>query len=124
MDVRTKRVYEPATHDDGVRVLVDRVWPRGIRKEDAHVVEWLKDVAPSTALRQWFNHDPERWDAFRERYAEELESHPEDLAALRALAHGKRLTLVYSARDTEHNQAVVLQQLLTGRRGAARKRLH
>ncbi|TWI09456.1 DUF488 domain-containing protein [Aerolutibacter ruishenii] len=124
MDVRTKRVYEPAAHDDGVRVLVDRVWPRGIRKEDAHVVEWLKDVAPSTALRQWFNHDPERWDAFRERYAEELESHPEDLAALRALAHGKRLTLVYSARDTEHNQAVVLQQLLTGRRGAARKRLH
>lgn len=124
MDIRTKRVYEPATRADGVRVLVDRVWPRGIRKEDAQVVEWLKDVAPSTTLRKWFNHDPERWDAFRERYAEELETHPQDLATLRALAHGKRLTLVYSARDTEHNQAVVLQQLLTGKRGGARKRLH
>lgn len=116
MDVRTKRVYEPATRDDGVRVLVDRVWPRGIRKEDAHVVEWRKEVAPSTALRQWFNHDPARWEAFRERYAAELESHAEDLAALRALARGKRLTLVYSARDTAHNQAVVLQQLLMGKR--------
>jgi uncharacterized protein YeaO (DUF488 family) len=124
MDVRTKRVYEPATRDDGVRVLVDRVWPRGIRKEDAHLVEWRKEVAPSTALRQWFNHDPARWEAFRERYAAELETHPEDLAALRALARGKRLTLVYSARDTEHNQAVVLQQLLTGKRIAAAKRPH
>lgn len=116
MDVRTKRVYEPASRDDGVRVLVDRVWPRGIRKEDAHLAAWRKEVAPSTELRQWFNHDPDRWEDFRERYAAELEGHPEDLVALRTLARGRRLTLVYSARDTAHNQAVVLQQLLTGKR--------
>ena len=106
---RIKRVYEPAAEADGTRVLVDRVWPRGITKEKAALSEWLKDVAPSTELRQWFGHDPARFEAFRERYRAELEGNAalDDLRRLKGT-----VTLVYGAHDETHNQAVVLKELL------------
>jgi uncharacterized protein YeaO (DUF488 family) len=107
-----KRAYEPAGREDGVRVLVDRVWPRGLTKSKAAIDDWMKDVAPSTALRQWFGHDPRRWAEFRRRYRAELSAHPELLRELRALARKGPLTLVYSARDEQHNQAVVLRERL------------
>lgn len=113
--IKLKRAYEPPAREDGRRILVDRVWPRGIRKEAAAVDQWLKDVAPSTALRKWFGHDPERWAEFRRRYRAELEKHPEALAELRRLAQDGTLTLVYGARDPLHNQAVVLRELLLER---------
>ncbi len=112
--IKIKRVYEPPDPSDGRRVLVDRVWPRGVTKEKAHVDEWLKEIGPSTELRKWFGHDPSRWDEFRTRYRAELTQKPE-LLKLREEARGGTLTLVYSARDTEHNQAVVLQELLEER---------
>ncbi len=110
--VSIQRAYEDPRPGDGYRVLVDRVWPRGRRKEDLALDEWAKDLAPSTALRKWFGHEPERWDAFRERYREEL-AQPEARERLHALvrAGGHRpLTLVYSAKDEQHNQAVVLRE--------------
>ena len=110
--MRVKRVYEPASPDDGMRVLVDRIWPRGISKSKARIDAWMKDVAPSTVLRKWFGHDPERWAEFRRRYRVELAEQPERLRELRALAREGPLTLVYSARDEEHNQAVVLRDRL------------
>lgn len=110
--IRIKRVYEPASSDDGFRVLVDRVWPRGITKQRAAVDLWLKDVAPSTDLRTWFGHEPARWDEFRRRYGAELGNAEHLLDELRARAAKAPLTLVYSARDTMHNQAVVLKQVL------------
>jgi uncharacterized protein YeaO (DUF488 family) len=110
--LRVKRVYDPPTDDDGVRVLVDRVWPRGLSKEKAQIDHWLKDVAPSTALRQWFGHDPARWTEFRRRYRAELEQNLAPLEALRSLIRGKPATLVYGARDEQHNQAVVLAEIL------------
>jgi uncharacterized protein YeaO (DUF488 family) len=110
--VRVKRVYEPAARDDGVRVLVDRVWPRGISKSKARIDTWMKDVAPSTALRKWFGHDPERWIEFRRRYRAELAEHPERVRELRGFARRGTLTLVYSARDERHNQAIVLRERL------------
>jgi uncharacterized protein YeaO (DUF488 family) len=113
--IKLKRAYEAPARDDGRRVLVDRVWPRGIRKEAAAVDLWLKDVAPSMELRKWFGHDPERWAEFRRRYRAELAKHPEALAELRRLARGGTLTLVYGARDPLHNQAVVLRELLLER---------
>ena len=113
--VRLKRAYEPPDPDDGTRVLVDRLWPRGVRKADAAVDLWLKDLAPSTALRKWFGHDPARWQAFRERYAEELRQRPEALSQIRELARKGPVTLVYSAHDEAHNDAVVLRELVLGR---------
>ena len=107
---RIKRVYEPPAASDGTRVLVDRVWPRGVSKQRAAVDHWLKGVAPSTELRRWFGHDPTRWDEFRRRYAAELDLDPPDLARLRALPGP--VTLVYSARDEAHNQAVALRDYL------------
>ncbi len=107
-----KRAYEPASRADGVRVLVDRVWPRGLTKSKVAIDQWMKDVAPSTALRQWFGHDPERWTEFRRRYRAELARHPALLKELRAIARKGPLTLVYSARDEAHNQAVVLRERL------------
>jgi uncharacterized protein YeaO (DUF488 family) len=112
--VRRKRVYERPSPEDGVRVLVDRIWPRGVSKEKAAVDHWLKDVAPSTALRRWFGHDPERWAEFRRRYRAELARQPELIAELRRLARAGTVTLVFSARDVDHNQAAVLQELLSG----------
>jgi len=110
--VRVKRVYGAVAAKDGVRVLVDRVWPRGLSKEKAQIAHWLKEVAPSTALRQWFGHDPARWTEFRRRYRAELEQNPAPLEALRALVRGRPATLLYGARDEQHNQAVVLAEIL------------
>ncbi len=110
--IRTRRVYDDPAPDDGVRVLVDRIWPRGMSRERAAISLWLKDIAPSTALRQWFGHDRARWDGFRQRYFKELDAMPEVVAQLRAAARGDTLTLVYSARDTECNQAVALSEYL------------
>ena len=114
-NVRLKRAYEPSGPDDGMRILVDRLWPRGVRKADAAIDLWLKELAPSTALRKWFGHDPARWQSFRERYAEELRQCPEALAQLRELARKGPVTLVYSAHDEAHNDAVVLRELVLGR---------
>jgi uncharacterized protein YeaO (DUF488 family) len=110
--IRLKRVYEPAAAEDGLRVLVDRLWPRGLAKEKAAVDHWLKEAAPSTALRQWFGHDPARWPEFRERYRAELRENPTALAALRRLCRGQTVTLLYAASDPEHNNAVVLKTQL------------
>ncbi|WP_141454899.1 DUF488 domain-containing protein [Pseudoxanthomonas sp. z9] len=116
MDLRIKRAYEPAARTDGRRILVDRLWPRGVSKEKLDA-EWMKAVAPSAELRIWYGHEPSRWDGFRERYFAELDAQPEALVPLReALKHG-RVTLVYGARDPEHNQAVALAEYLKKHRG-------
>ncbi|HEY9521495.1 MAG TPA: DUF488 domain-containing protein [Methyloceanibacter sp.] len=114
-NIRLKRAYEPPAANDGVRILVDRLWPRGVRKANAAINQWMKDIAPSTALRKWFGHDPARWEEFRRRYVEELGEHPEQLTRLRTLAREGRITLVYSAHDEQHNDAVVLRGVLLGR---------
>ena len=111
MDIPLKRVYEVSTKADGVRILVDRLWPRGIAKNRIDL--WLKDVAPSTELRQWFGHDPGKWTEFRKRYRAELKGSPA-LDELRALSLKSRITLVYAARNQIHNEAVVLKQILDG----------
>lgn len=111
-NVRLKRAYEPAAADDGERILVDRLWPRGIRKEDAAIDRWEKALAPSTELRKWFGHDPARWGEFQARYKAELGEHREEVSALRELAARKLVTLVYGARDEQHNDAVVLRDVL------------
>lgn len=113
--VRLKRAYEPAAAGDGARVLVDRLWPRGVRKEDAALHSWAKDLAPSDVLRRWFGHDPSRWDEFRRRYRSELAEKRDAVAVLRSLARQGTLTLVYGARDTEHNEAIVLRDVILGR---------
>lgn len=110
--LRIKRAYVSPTPDDGTRVLIDRLWPRGIKKEDLAIDQWNKELAPSTALRQWFAHDPALWDEFERRYAAELEPHAEPLDALRALARKGTVTLVYGAHDEAHNNAVALRALL------------
>ena len=110
-----KRVYEPRASGDGQRVLVDRIWPRGIRKEELQDVVWLKEIAPSTDLRGWFGHKPERWAEFCKRYRSELDKSPEAVAKLFSLAKKSHVTLLYSARDSEHNQAVALRDYLQSR---------
>jgi uncharacterized protein YeaO (DUF488 family) len=115
MEVRLKRAYEPPTASDGYRVLVDRLWPRGVRREEARLDEWARELAPSAELRRWFGHDPERFEEFRRRYTDELAGQEEKLRELRRRARAGALTLVYSARDVEHNDAVVLAEIL--RRG-------
>jgi uncharacterized protein YeaO (DUF488 family) len=110
--IRLKRVYEPASPEDGMRILVDRLWPRGLRKEDAAVDRWLKEIAPSTALRQWFGHDPVHWPEFRRRYTAELRQHAATLDEIRELAKQETITLVFGARDEQHNDAVVLRKVL------------
>jgi len=111
-DVRIKRAYEPPSRRDGTRVLVDRLWPRGVKKADAGISQWMKEIAPSNELRKWFGHDPERWEEFRRRYRAELTKKRELLGELRSLAKEGPLTLVYSAHDEAHNQAVVLREAL------------
>jgi uncharacterized protein YeaO (DUF488 family) len=118
MDVRTKRAYDPALPSDGYRVLVDRLWPRGISKQRAKLDEWQKELSPSTELREWFGHEPSRFPEFRRRYIDELRDQRPRLAELRRRAKAGTLTLVYSAHDTEHNDAVVLVDAL--RRGLPR----
>ena len=116
--VKLKRAYEEPATSDGKRVLIDRLWPRGVRKEEAALDLWLKELGPSTELRKWFGHDAARWDEFQQRYAEELAQKTELLDQLRGFAHEGVLTLVYSARDEQHNDAVVLKKLLIGSAGA------
>ena len=110
--VRLKRVYEPVADDDGTRVLVERLWPRGVRKADAAVERWEREIAPSAGLRKWYGHETARWPEFRARYVAELREHGPELEALRELARGGRLTLVFAARDAEHSSAAVLREVL------------
>jgi uncharacterized protein YeaO (DUF488 family) len=110
--VRVKRVYAPAEPADGQRVLVDRLWPRGLRKADAAIDRWLKEAAPSDALRRWFGHDAGRWPEFSRRYAEELQAHPGALDELRELAQSGPVTLLFAARNEAHNNAVALRRIL------------
>ena len=119
--VQLKRAYDPPSPRDGTRILVDRLWPRGVKKAKARIDLWLNDAAPSTALRQWFGHDPARWNEFRRRYRAELKHQPEAMAQLRTLARQGRITIVFGARDERRNQAFVLRSLLAGR-GAKRAR--
>mgnify|MGYP000998473878 CR=1 FL=1 len=111
--IRIKRVYEPASDDDGFRVLVDRLWPRGIAKADSPWDQWTKDLAPSAELRKWFNHDAARWNDFSQKYRQELKSQTPALQALLDEAGHRPITLLYAARDTQHNQAIILQDVLT-----------
>lgn len=113
MTIRLKRIYDAKADDDGQRILVDRLWPRGIKKEDAQIDLWLRDIAPSPTLRQWFGHDPERWTEFRKRYREELGQNESALAELRARSKHQVVTLLFAAKDMEHNHAIVLRDLLT-----------
>jgi uncharacterized protein YeaO (DUF488 family) len=115
LDIRLKRAYEPPAVTDGTRVLVDRLWPRGLTKKEAAIDRWLREIAPSTELRRWFGHDPGRWHEFQRRYAVELEHHGELMDELVRLARQGTLTLIFGARDEEHNDAVVLRELLLGR---------
>ena len=123
--IQTKRAYEPASKTDGARFLVERLWPRGIKKEALTLDDWLKEVAPSTGLRRWFRHDPAKWQEFRKRYSRELEDNPEPWERLLSRARRGRVTLVYSSHDEEHNNAVALKEFLerkmksTSRRQAA-----
>ena len=116
--IKVKRVYAPPSGEDGVRVLVDRLWPRGVSRSEAQLDEWEKDLAPSGELRQWFGHEPGRFPEFRRRYVDELRSNADRLTALRRRAGSGTVTLVYSAHDSEHNDAVVLAEVL--RRGLAK----
>lgn len=115
MDVRVKRVYEPAERSDGYRILIDRLWPRGISHERARLDAWERDLAPSAALRTWFGHQPDLFDEFRRRYISELREHRSLLSQLRQRARHGTLTLLYAARDTDHNDAIVLADVI--RRG-------
>jgi uncharacterized protein YeaO (DUF488 family) len=114
-NVKLKRAYEPASETDGTRVLVDRLWPRGVSKADAALDQWMKEIAPSTGLRKWFGHDPDRWEEFCRRYSEELHQNAELLSQLRSLARQRPVTLVYSAHDEVHNDAIVLRDVILGR---------
>jgi uncharacterized protein YeaO (DUF488 family) len=110
--IRLKRAYEAASADDGLRILVERLWPRGVSKQKARIDLWLKDLAPSTELRQWYGHDPARWPQFRKRYQAELKAKGDVLALLGYAAEGRTVTFVYAAADEERNSAVVLKELL------------
>jgi uncharacterized protein YeaO (DUF488 family) len=114
--VKLKRVYDPVSRADGKRFLVERLWPRGLSKERLHLTSWLKEVGPSTELRQWFHHDPLRWSQFRKRYFRELDSHPESWRPILAAARRGVVTLVYSSHDEEHNNAVALKEYLQAKR--------
>lgn len=120
MAIKLKRAYEPAAADDGTRYLVERLWPRGVKKETLKVKAWLKEVAPSDGLRRWFRHDPEKWEEFRRRYADELDSYREAWEPILAASRRGAVTLVYSARDTEHNNAVALKEYLEAHSGKKR----
>lgn len=112
--LKTKRAYDPVETDDGQRILIDRLWPRGVSKSRAHLDEWLKELAPSTELRKWFGHDPEKWEEFKNKYTEELSS-PGKVKLIKDLAWRAsvgNITLIYSAKDTEHNDVRVLEQLI------------
>ena len=111
-NIKIKRVYNDPEDSDGYRILIDRIWPRGLSKEDAKLDNWNKDLAPSTKLRKWFDHDPDKFEIFSEKYKKELENSNEDLKKLIEKAQDNTVTLLYGAKDTEHNQAVVLKQVI------------
>ena len=113
MTVKIKRIYELPDVEDGTRILVDRLWPRGVKKEDARIDLWLKDIGPSSDLRKWFGHDPERWPHFRAKYLQELGFKNEDLSVIVRAATEGPVTLIYAARDESHNQAVILQEIVS-----------
>ena len=113
--VKLKRAYDAPLVDDGTRILVDRLWPRGVSKAEAAIQQWMKEIAPSTELRKWFGHEPAKWDEFRRRYGEELRRNEKLLAQLRSVARKGTVTLVYSAHDEAHNDAIVLRAVLLGR---------
>lgn len=113
-NIALKRAYDPPDEADGVRVLVDRLWPRGLTKTSAAIDQWAKDVTPSTELRKWFHHDPDHWDEFRRRYLAELKDKGSELDELRKLAQAGPITLIYAARDTPHLHATVLRDVLLG----------
>lgn len=120
--IKLKRAYDRPTAGDGTRVLIDRLWPRGVTKADAAIDYWFKELAPSTALRKWFGHDPARWQEFRRRYTAEVHEHPEMVNQLRSMARQGTITLVFSAHDELHNDAVVLRDLLLGRQAVPKSR--
>ena len=117
MIIRLKRVYEEPSESDGTRILVDRLWPRGLAKERAKVDVWLKEIAPSTELRKWFNHEPVKWPEFKKRYQAEISNNTEELAALERHLANEKVTIVYGAKDEEHNDAVVIKQYLDKKAG-------
>ena len=110
--IKLKRIYDKPAADDGMRILVDRLWPRGVPKVAAHIDRWMKDVAPSPALRTWYGHDPERWNEFRKRYFEELKGEPDAVAELRDLVDAEPVTFVYAAKDPEHTHALALKDFI------------
>ena len=123
MDIQIRRAYDPPGRGDGYRVLVDRVWPRGVSKDDLDLDEWRKEIAPSTRLRKWFGHDPERWREFQKRYFVELEGKQDSVRELVKRARQGRVTLVYGARDRDHNQAVALSAYLRARAAGRQPRV-
>ncbi len=111
--LKLKRIYDSYHKEDGYRILVDRLWPRGVSKEDAHIDLWMKDIAPSDELRKWFHHEEAKWDEFKKRYSKELQNNSQHIKELKDLVKRHRvITLLYGAKDTEHNQAVVLKEFL------------
>ncbi len=115
MSIQVKRVYEPASARDGARILVDRLWPRGISKDKLKLDSWMKDIAPSNELRKWFHEGGHTWGDFRKRYFKELSEHPEQVAELRKKARGHTVTLLYGSRDEQHNNAAALKEYLQGK---------
>lgn len=116
LKITTKRAYEPPARDDGVRILVDRLWPRGVSKDSARIDLWLKEVAPTATLRKWFGHDRSKWSEFRSRYFRGLDQNPQAVDRLLELVHKGRVTLVFGAKDEKHNNAVALKEYLESRR--------
>ncbi len=114
MTIHIKRIYEPANEGDGARILVDRLWPRGVSKSEARIDLWLKDIAPSTGLRRWFGHDPNKWSEFRRRYQDELERNSNVVDEIKERIGQSTATLLYGAKDVEHNHAIVLMDFITG----------
>lgn len=110
MNIAIKRVYEPAAESDGFRILVDRIWPRGLTKDETHIDLWLKNLAPSTALRKWFGHEPSKWQEFHAKYLSEIENNPDEIALVREHMKQGLVTLVYSAKNTQYNNAVALKE--------------
>jgi uncharacterized protein YeaO (DUF488 family) len=118
----TKRVYEPPSRDDGKRILIDRLWPRGLKKEAAHVDEWMKDIASSTTLRKWFGHDPEKWNEFKHRFFKELQEKQEQIERIADLAKKGRVTLLFGSKEERFNNASALKEYLEARMGASERR--
>jgi uncharacterized protein YeaO (DUF488 family) len=112
MSIQLKRIYDKPAKADGLRILVDRIWPRGLRKKDAQIDKWLKEIAPSTGLRKWFGHDPSRWAEFKRRYFRELDNHPERVQQIARESTKRTVTLLFGAKDTTHNNAVAFKEYL------------